>query len=109
VTEQWCYDAFERIIHLLDRTHKQMTDLTAATAQVAATLATIANAVAVIQADAAALAVAHQADDTQGVADLVAKLKAGTDTLAATFTVAPVAPVAAPVTPVAASAAAPTP
>jgi hypothetical protein len=97
MTEQWCYDAFDRIIHLLEKNQRHMTDLTAATAQVTATLATIANAISVIQSDAAALAVAHQADDTAGVAELVAKLKAGTDALASTFTVAPVTPVVAPV------------
>lgn len=70
-----------------------MSDLAAATAQVDATLTTIATAVSVLQADAAALAVAHQADDTAGIAALVAKLKVGTDTLAAAFPVAPTAPI----------------
>jgi hypothetical protein len=78
-----------------------MTDLTAATAQIDATLATIATAVGVLKDDAAALAVAHQADDTAGVANLVAKLKAGTDALAAALPAPVVTVTPAPVTPTA--------
>jgi ABC-type transporter Mla subunit MlaD len=87
-----------------------MSDLTSLNAQVAATLAEMAQAADTIRkqneqirADVEALAKAHESDDSAGVADAIAKLRAGTDALHASIPVieapkvdAP-APVVAPV------------
>lgn len=88
MTEQEVHEAIHRILHLLERNQKHMSDLTAATAQTTATLAVMAQAALQLQSDVTALAAAHAADDSAAIADLVAKLKVGTDALAAGFPVA---------------------